>query len=68
MHGANMKRTRCVSIRKINWLVMKTDTADIYRDIYTEHTNCVRKIWNILMLYLPVHWDLKKNLYDKAIV
>jgi len=49
IHGTNMKRTKCVSIRKINWLVLKTDTADVYRDIYTEHTNCVRKIWNILM-------------------
>jgi len=57
-------RIRYVSIRKVRWLVMKTDTADICRKIYTEHINCVRKIWNFLMLYLPVHWDL----YDKPSV
>jgi len=58
-------RTRCVSIRKINWLVLKRETADVYRKNYKEHINYVRKIWKFLMLYVPIHWDLKNDLYDK---
>jgi len=45
--------------------VLKRETADVYRKNYKEHINYVRKIWKFLMLYVPIHWDLKNDLYDK---
>jgi hypothetical protein len=45
--------------------MLKRDTAEIFRKNYTQHINCVREIWNFVMLYLPVNWDLKNDLYDK---